>query len=278
MGSKPSTLSIQFCSDLHLEFYSNYIDIPKDIILPSSPILALLGDIGLPFEIDENGVQVYEQFLLEQADNFEKVLVIAGNHEYYDRKHTMEEIEAEIKRICAIKGDKLLFLNNSSIIIDNVRILGSTLWTNIPEEEALMIMYRYNDYRLIYISKSLDETEKYYKYEPISTSDTNQLHKEAIAFIENEINLFKKNKERAIIVLSHYSPTFKNASNKDNLTTFADATNLEHLYCKNMYWLYGHTHFNYKQKIGGATLISNQRGYVGKQLVDNYKNNLTLKL
>lgn len=46
--SDKDNLSIQICSDLHLEFYNTFENIPiDDIIIPNAPILALLGDIGL---------------------------------------------------------------------------------------------------------------------------------------------------------------------------------------------------------------------------------------
>jgi len=60
MVSKSESINIQICSDLHIEFHASYADIPKDIIVPASPILALLGDIGLPFQVDDQGIRVYE--------------------------------------------------------------------------------------------------------------------------------------------------------------------------------------------------------------------------
>ena len=43
--------------------------------MPNAPVLALLGDIGSPSE------PAYEAFLLRQAQRFEQVLVLTGNHE-----------------------------------------------------------------------------------------------------------------------------------------------------------------------------------------------------
>lgn len=63
-------LKIQICSDLHLEFYEK-IQVPE-LIVPSAPYLALLGDIGLP--IKEN----YEEFLLKQSELYEEVFIVAG--------------------------------------------------------------------------------------------------------------------------------------------------------------------------------------------------------
>ena len=69
-------VSIQIASDLHLEFYGDNPIPYKDIIVPGAPILALLGDIGLPIASDGH----YERFLHHMADQFQLVLVVAGNH------------------------------------------------------------------------------------------------------------------------------------------------------------------------------------------------------
>lgn len=69
-------ISIQISSDIHLEFYGDKSIDYSQIIIPSAPILALLGDIGIP----ESENTIYRDFLLHMADKFELVLVIAGNH------------------------------------------------------------------------------------------------------------------------------------------------------------------------------------------------------
>src|SRR5262245_11692489 len=69
-SSSPTSLGdikIQFCSDLHLEFGS------EGVIKPNAKYLALLGDIGLARQ------KKYHNFLLAQADRYEKVFVIAGD-------------------------------------------------------------------------------------------------------------------------------------------------------------------------------------------------------
>jgi ankyrin repeat protein len=67
--------TIQVASDLHLEFYKEEKDL-SNLIIPSAPYLALLGDIGLPIKRPN-----YKQFLLDMSEKFEIVFVLAGNHE-----------------------------------------------------------------------------------------------------------------------------------------------------------------------------------------------------
>ena len=278
MVSKSESINIQICSDLHIEFHASYADIPKDIIVPASPILALLGDIGLPFQVDDQGIRVYEQFLLDQAERFEKVFVIAGNHEYYSSENTMDEIKEEIYRICNLKPDILYFLDNSSIVLNDIRFTGSTLWSFIPPEDYNFIKNSYKGFRLINKKKIVDEIETNNKLITVVPEDITKIHTEAVEFIKFEIEKFKENKEKAIILLTHHAPTYQNVVAKEDPVTSVDATNLEYLYCKGMFWFFGHTHFNSKQVINEAVIISNQRGYYKNRLVDDYMNNLVINL
>ena len=66
---RENSVKIQICSDLHIEFYREEV---PEIIVPNAPYIALLGDIGLPIKPN------YEEFLLKQANRFEKVFVVAG--------------------------------------------------------------------------------------------------------------------------------------------------------------------------------------------------------
>ena len=70
-------LAVQIASDLHIEFAERFVPAHPDdaalqsIVTPSAPVLALLGDIGIPT------YPVYRRFLLLQAERFEHVLVIS---------------------------------------------------------------------------------------------------------------------------------------------------------------------------------------------------------
>jgi len=70
--------SIQVISDTHIEMQR--LDW-MDLVEPCAPYLALLGDIGI-VNMD-NKYENYKNFLLKQANQFEKIFVLAGNHEYY---------------------------------------------------------------------------------------------------------------------------------------------------------------------------------------------------
>ena len=105
-------------SDLHLEFYDDIEPITNKISLEVSGtpieqrVLFLCGDIGKPFE------KTYEDFLEFSSKTFRYVIIIAGNHEYYnsDSFHTMSEVDNRIEELI-ISYDNVIFLNKSYCIL-----------------------------------------------------------------------------------------------------------------------------------------------------------------
>lgn len=171
---------LQIASDLHLEF------LPKDalqeeeeieeIIHPHADaegtrILALLGDIGWP------GTPVYERLVRHCSARWDHVLLVAGNHEYYNtfksiapflrsasrvlalkkaagqRPDTMQQREAAIRALCE-QLDNVHFLHHDRafdlVTADGslYRFLGTILWSDIPERVGFKVRDSINDYRV----------------------------------------------------------------------------------------------------------------------------------
>jgi len=248
---KSPKLQIQIMSDIHLEFSAN-IDIE-----PKAKYLALLGDIGLA------STSVYKEFLLKQAEKFEKVFVIAGNHEYYHG--TVADTKNAISSICK-EHKNLIFMDAKSISINGVRVIGCTLWTNIPTQHKEEISMCLRDYSRIYWKNdnpNSENTDKNSK-KPITVDDTNSWHKEQVAFIKSEINSAKEANER-VCVLTHHAPLkFCDAGEHyKQPSSFAFSTDLEYLFGDPVsVWAYGHTHHYIDLDLNGTRIITNPRGYV----------------
>lgn len=71
-------MTIQYCSDLHLDFSLNKKFITKCPITPKGEVLLLAGDI-VPFAVMDE----HNDFFNYLADNFEQTYWVPGNHEYY---------------------------------------------------------------------------------------------------------------------------------------------------------------------------------------------------
>lgn len=243
-------MKIQYCSDLHLEFPHNFEFIKKNPIIPIGDILILAGDI-LPFQL----IEKQAEFLNYLADNFEKTYWIPGNHEYYG-----SDINIHSGSFCESIRSNVYLINNQEVKFKDVNFLFSTLWSNIKEENRLVIENTLSDFK--YISDG--ETK-------LNTLKFNELHQNSLNFIKETL---LKNRNQKNVVVSHHIPTFFNYPEEHRQSNVKQgfATELFDLIHDSTidYWIYGHHHTNIPTfEINGTKLITNQLGYV------KYKRNKT---
>ena len=243
---------IRVMSDIHLEHYTGFFNFENIIEGGLNDILCLVGDIGNPFS------ELYKTFIEWCSNNFFKVFIIAGNHEYYHS--SIEKSNFKIKEICSVFFN-VHFLNNSSFVIDNIIYIGSTLWSFIPNKHEDSIKNLINDY-------------KYIEY--FTPDICNKLHIESVNYIKSIIEKYKGRYK--IIVLSHHSPLLSNTS-KSHLeslhTNYAFSSDQSSLMKDVNLWVYGHTHYNHKNNyffFNNTALISNQVGYPNNY-AKNYNKN-----
>jgi predicted phosphohydrolase len=240
-------------SDLHLEF--------KDVIPPEFPVIApnliLAGDIGRP------DVPSLRKFLLAQCQRFEHIFYVAGNHcfyegEYEDRLEQLRELDNLNPRIH--------FLQNKSYLLpNNVRILGTTLWSHVPQETASRIGRSLNDYRYIWIVEKHNVPDgKVKRRRRITVDDTNEWHAQQHAWLLQEIQQARENREH-VVVITHHAPVRRDTcSIEDEESGLMDAFVNDHdADCVDpvRLWVYGHTHRSTDLTINSTRVVSNQVGY-----------------
>lgn len=237
------SLKLQYASDLHLEFPANKMFLKQHPLLPVGDLLVLAGDI-MPFaEMDKH--QDFFRFL---ADNFKTTYWLPGNHEYYH----FDIAEKSGFLFEAIRSNVFL-VNNFSVVHENVKLIFSTLWSNISPGNQWQIERSLNDFYLIK-----------HKGHRFSAEIYNQLHADSLAFIQKELKMVK---EESIAVFTHHCPTFLNypeqykgdVLNEAFAVELHDLIELSELSC----WVYGHHHSNIPEfSIGKTTMLTNQLGYV----------------
>ena len=117
----------QIVSDLHIEYKSNEVPDPLKLITPSTDILILAGDIGSLYKYDQ-----LKTFLIKLCPHFKLVLYVPGNHEYYTIKgYPSQKMHTLFQNFISIEQsiDNLYILNRSSVKIDDIIIVGCTLWS-----------------------------------------------------------------------------------------------------------------------------------------------------
>ena len=260
---------IQVASDLHIEFYGTLEKVPDDIIVPKAPVLALLGDIAL------SHTDLLKGFLHLQADRFQYVLFLAGNHEFYNSHHgdyhqkfTVKEQLEWMKSVCDERPN-LYFVERQVVELGGVRILGTTLWSNIPTETVSLAERSMNDYQLSFTSRNAF----YNELQRMTATYTNSWHASSVSWLEEQLEQADQD-NKPVIVLTHHTPAMKGTSHPqydDSPLNVCFSTDLTRLLSSGTVhaWACGHTHYNFDyfegsvqpKDVMGARLVSNQRGY-----------------
>lgn len=277
---------LRYVSDLHLELRGN--ELPNKLKYlwdfntsnNTKYYLALVGDIGNTIH---NGL---DMLFNKISPKYEHIYYIPGNHEYYDLSgicnfpnsngRSLDLIKSELRDLHA-KYPNISLLDNSVEYIEGIKIIGSTLWSHVPDEYVDNISIALNDYHLI---KKTDHTGKLVN---ITIDDTNKWNKECIEFLKREIDTSDK-----CIVLTHHAPLFSDDDTNqytadpkylesDNNSAFHN--NLGHMIKRPIYaWIYGHTHYASKFKFNNVIVATNQLGYNFEESIINFNENASINL
>ncbi len=236
-------ITIQYCSDLHLEFDMNRKWIGKYPLAVKGDVLLLGGDIMLFAQQEQ-----HNDFLDYVAANYQVVYWIPGNHEYYH-----SNIDGRSGTLYEAVRDNVFLVNNTTVRIGDTDLICSTLWSKISPANEWQINRSMNDFKVI---KSGDNRLRIAEY--------NLLHEQARQFVEEAVmGSTAKHK----VVLTHHVPTLMNYPPKYKGDVLNEAFAVEmHDFIEGSgvdCWLYGHTHYNTPDfTIGNTRMLTNQLGYV----------------
>ena len=247
-------LRLQLASDLHLAHREDEDWQLTDFIQPQPDIDALLlaGDIGNPAR------EHYRRFLTQCSQAFPLVLVTGGNHEAYG--HSLAETDALIRQsISGLHNVHYLQCGVYDLPDSDVRVLGCTLWTEVPAEARDVVASHLNDYRAIY----QDEAH----CGRVTVEQLNSLHRSQRAWLEAELSAARAQAKR-VLVLTHHLPSFalihpKYAGSRlMRQVNTAFATGLDALFAEPVHsWVCGHTHTPTRTTINGVDVVVNPTGY-----------------
>ena len=191
-----------------------------------------------------------------------RIIYVAGNHEYYGtlRKSTLAKLHVEAKA-CHVD-----FLDNSEVIIDGVRFLGATLWTDFElfGKAAQRLCMReaqncLNDFRVIHESRGT-----------FSPMDSVLLHRASVEFLQAKLELTFDGKT---VVVTHHLPSEKSVVERfeGEILSACFASHLDNLMDgkKVQLWIHGHTHDCLDYELNGTRVVCNPRGYVTNQGAEN---------
>ena len=230
-------MRIHVLSDLHTEF-STYEPHSVDC-----DVVVLAGDI----DNHTFGIGWARRVWPSQ-----EIIYVPGNHEYYglERTSTLQAMRDTARKL----GVHLL--DNDAVVIDGMRFLGSTLWTDFKlfgesaKQEAISTGQRcLNDFRLI------GERDKV-----LSPERSIELHEASLAWLSAKL---KEDFIGETVVVTHHLPSMQSVSDryKNSILSACFASNLDALFGRSALWIHGHTHDSKDYVQNGTRVLCNPRGY-----------------
>lgn len=236
-------MKIQVLSDLHTEFHKYKIKIDKN-----ADVLVLAGDIIVADCI---------LFLPEMLKNVNiPIIYVAGNHDFYceDKKitkpmieHTLKSFEKEIPNFH--------FLNDESIVIDGIRFIGSTLWSdfNLSDNQFLFAQNVNRAIGDFYVITNGDGT-------PFRGDDCRDLCIKSKEFILSEA---KKEFDGKTVLVTHFCPhplSIDSRYESHPLNPYF-TTDFSEVFYENIdLVIHGHTHIRLDYEFNGIRVVCNPRG------------------
>ena len=249
-----NSLTVALASDLHLDF----APINDSFFTAAANVLILAGDT-----VEIHRAQANFEFFKQCSENFETVLVVCGNHEWY-KGNFPADIDKFRLVLEPLKNVIILDSRTCSTYRHHSGIVfwGATLWTSIANShpEAMHAVKRgMNDYRVI---RQSDQN-------CILLSPERTISEYHRTVAELEIFL-KENPASRTFVITHHAPSFNSVHPgyiDEVLINTGYASNLSDLILDNPqieHWVHGHIHWTNTYKIGETTIHSYPRGYPGE--------------
>jgi predicted phosphodiesterase len=228
-------------SDLHLERS------PFSPPVLDADVVILAGDIAR----GTGGVEWARAWERERP-----VLYVAGNHEFYG--HSMPALIDQMRT--AAEGSSVRVLENDAVVIDGVRFLGCTLWSDFEfdgpghREASMKLCERVvNDYEHI----AFGSTQRL-----LRPRDTRLIHLASRRWLSARL---AEPHDGPTVVLTHHAPLIRMRPplplQRALAGAFAsDVTELMGAKRTGL-WIYGHTHRVADLELRGTHVVSNPRGY-----------------
>lgn len=267
-------MKIAVASDLHLEF--------ADINLKNeegADVLILAGDICIAAALHDHPASVHQlsltdgqlegrqalayysrDFFKRISFQFKHVIVIAGNHEFYNGKWlaSIDHLRHEYGQFPNIH-----FLERDTKVIDDVVFVGGTLWTDCNKGDPMTLHAlsdMMNDFRCI-------------RHDGLGHIKLRAAH--TIERFNMTLGYFKhvlsENKDKKCVVVQHHAPStlsihdayksayLMNGGFYSDLSEFI----LDHPQIKLL--AHGHMHNQSDYLIGDTRVVCNPRGYAGHE-------------
>lgn len=241
-------MKIWLLSDIHLDHAAW-----SPPTVPDADVAVIAGDV-------KQGAISAMEWIRYDLGFTGPVVYVLGNHEFYGS--SLERECALARDYAAVSGIHLL--DDGEVVIDGVRFVGSTLWSDFDvfargdqrtrEEHMAVAQAWINDFKLI--------SERDFSFERFTPRIARAQHQASRAYLDGALAVSHAG---PTVVVSHHAPSPHSiaADYKDSRLTPAFVSNLELLIQRHQpaAWLHGHVHDSFDYRVGGTRVVCNPRGY-----------------
>lgn len=292
-------MKIAFGSDIHLEFGT--ISLTND---ENADVLVLAGDIcavSNVLDVNDTGndkknkkSKKIHTFFQECCARFPEVILVAGNHEYYNSD--FHQTIGTLRKLFSYLTN-LHILDCEMYTLGDVRFIGGTFWTDMDRSNPMLLMNikkAMSDFRCIEngmrkisyvdrvavlneigipmfkeglaVTKSVSR-ERNSLFTPEDSVEQHMKMKEYIRNVVDSTKVLQMNTKK-LVVISHHAPSTQSIAAKYS----SDPTKMNYAYCSQLdefiherpeikLWIHGHTHDGFDYNIGETRVVCNPRGY-----------------
>ena len=244
-------MRLQIFSDLHLERIPDWTPTPA----PGADVLVLAGDIGsyqTGSRLTEPDFGLTRFSPLRSPGHWKQVLFVPGNHEYdgFD----LHETRARLQALCERLG--IVWLDERAVVIDGVRFLGTTLWSDFdaigPREKAFRAANFYLRKNTCLLAGA-----------PMLAEAMRAVSLECQRWLRGAL---AEHFGGPTVVVTHFAPTLASADPRYGLSpgTAGFCNALDDLVAQADLWIHGHLHCPVDHFTRGCRVVANPLGYAAK--------------
>lgn len=258
-------------SDLHLDF--DAFKVPKKMPIHESiwcpqelpedfeTVLVIAGDMWNNNQVFKRAEGETDSWIEKISKRFHSVVCVFGNHDYWGL-NINNAIEKAQLALDVLNILNVYILEDSSVILGDMKFVGSTLWTDFNKGDPLVMVDAPNvmgDYKRI-----KHEHNGYYGKVRVPT--ILKIHHQSRNYILDAVQK-RDYPEQKVIVVTHMAPSYRSVNekyigDKNNYFYFSDLDEYfyeEWFQCD--YWIHGHMHTTNDYMIDRTRVICNPRGY-----------------
>lgn len=234
-------MRVALFSDLHTEFDKGIPWMPAQL---DADILVFAGDnVTSPAQM-----RAFAEAVEALQTSAMRIIYVCGNHEFYASSVRFGPRGYEKYREALSNCPRSVLLENESIDVSGIRVVGATLWTPVASD----VSSEFNDYRYIRIDQP--------PYRKLRPSDVRAQHYATVEFLKT-----LSVTSAPTLVVTHHPPSRIGLQLKDGDPWAADLDALIHEW-QPLAWLHGHVHRSHDDAIGRTRIVSNPRGYFPSHL------------